>query len=156
MLFFCCAAAAVIACTLFLGFGLRSSLSLSLWEMLFISPLLISYTHTMLLLTCPFKVPLLSFVKDSFLLPTLLPVFPPTRPARILLSRSKERVKPQFWLQARNKFPRVNLSPIFKPADINCVKKWSSCRDKLIVILKNLFLMNTNIPRFVMHTILPA
>jgi hypothetical protein len=45
--------------------------------MLFISPLLISYTHTMLLLTCPFKVPLLSFVKDSFLLPPFFLFFLP-------------------------------------------------------------------------------
>jgi len=52
--------------------------------------------------------------------PPLLPVFPPTRPARILLSRSKERVKPQFWLQARNKFPRVDF--------INFQARWYKLR----------------------------
>jgi len=134
------------------------SLSLSLWEMrdAFHFPV-INFIHAHHAFThMPLQSSFVVICQGFLPSPPLLPVFPPTRPARILLSRSKERVKPQFWLQARNKFPRVNLSSIFKPADINCVKKWSSCRDKLIVILKNLFLMNTNLPRFVMHTILPA
>lgn len=130
---------AVVASTLFFGFGLwRSSLSLSLslsmWEMLFISPI-INITSTMSIPSAFTHMPLegSSVVEDSpSFSPSLLFFFPHSLPEPCCVKKVKDGTKPQICLPSRSlyQFSSPPTWTVLQVVSRGNSEKSSSCYSK--------------------------